>query len=51
MNAIGNIHLVWKRGSRRYCVGIIKRNATQGVRFQYDLDEVKEAKKQGFTPY
>lgn len=53
MKAIGNIHLIWRKGkgSRRFSVGIIKRNATEGIRFQYNQKEVAEAQKQGFTAY
>jgi hypothetical protein len=53
MKAIGNIHLIWRKGkgSRRFSVGIIKRNATEGIRFQYNQEEVAEAQKQGFTAY
>ena len=53
MKAIGNIHLIWRKGkgSRRFSVGIIKRNATEGIRFHYNQEEVAEAKKQGFTAY
>ncbi len=53
MKAIGNIYLSWRRGksSRRYLVGILKRNASEGVRFEYDKIEVEKAKKDGFTPY
>ena len=53
MKAIGNIHLIWRKGkgSRRFSVGIIKRNTTEGIRFQYNQKEVEEAKKHGFTAY
>ena len=53
MKAIGTIYLTWRKGkgSRRKIVGIIKRNATDGVRFRYLEDGVKEAQKEGFTPY
>jgi len=53
MKAIGNIHLIWRKGkgSRRFSVGIIKRNATEGIRFHYNQKEVAEAQKQGFTAY
>lgn len=53
MKAIGNIYLSWRKGKgfRRYLVGVLKRNAIEGIRFEYDLDEVEKAKKEGFTPY
>src|SRR5690554_4620567 len=38
-------------GSRRHIVGVLKRNATQGVRFLYLKKEVERAKKDGFSPY
>lgn len=53
MKAIGTIYLAWRKGkgSRRKLVGIIKKNASDGIRFRYLLDGVKEAEKEGFTPY
>ncbi len=53
MKAIGNIYLSWRkgRGSRRTLVGIIKNNATEGVRFKYLTKGVEKATKAGFTPY
>lgn len=53
MKAISTIYLVWRKGkgSRRQIVGRIKRNSTEGVRFEYILGGVKEAQKKGFTPY
>lgn len=53
MKAIGTIYLVWRKGkgSRRKVVGRIKRNSTEGVRFEYLPEGVKEAQKEGFTPY
>lgn len=53
MKAIGAIYLAWRKGkgSRRKIVGIIKKNASEGVRFEYNLDGVKEAEKEGFAPY
>ena len=48
-----NIYLSWRQGTghRRHIVGVIKRNATQGVRFYYFKESVEKAKKQGFIPY
>jgi hypothetical protein len=53
MKEIGNIYLCWRKGlgERRHIVGILKRNATDGVRFSYFPDGVKAAQKEGFTPY
>lgn len=53
MSRIGNIHLIWRkgRGSRRIPVGIIKRNSTQGARFQYLEDNLDEATSEGFLPF
>lgn len=53
MKAIKTIYLAWRRGkgSRRKIVGVIKKNATNGVRFEYFQKEVEEAQKEGFTPY
>lgn len=49
----GHIYLAWRKGSgsRRILVGVIKRNATNGVRFEYLQDGVKTAKEDGFVPY
>lgn len=53
MKAIGNIHLIWRpgKGSRRISVGTIKKSASEGIRFQYNQEGVKEAKKLGFVHY
>lgn len=53
MKAIGHIYLAWRKGkgSRRKIVGVIKKNATEGVRFSYISNGVAEAEKEGFTPY
>jgi len=53
VKAIGTIYLVWRkgRGSRRKIVGVIKKNATEGVRFKYIEKGVEEAQQEGFTPY
>lgn len=53
MKAIGTIYLVWRKGkgSSRKIVGCIKKNATEGVRFEYIESGVIEAQKEGFTPY
>lgn len=53
MKAIGNIQLIWRpgKGSRRISVGIIRKNESDGVRFQYNLLGVEAAKKLGFEHY
>jgi hypothetical protein len=53
MKAIGNIHLIWRpgKGSRRISVGTIKQSASEGIRFQYNQEGLKKAKKLGFVHY
>lgn len=53
MKEIGHIYLSWREGlgKRRHIVGVLKRNATLGVRFSYIKKGVDEAKKDGFSPY
>lgn len=53
MKEIGHIYLSWRKGqsARRHVVGVLKRNTTEGVRFQYLEDGVKLAKMEGFAPY
>ncbi|GAB3202212.1 hypothetical protein ABID22_003815 [Pontibacter aydingkolensis] len=53
MKGIGNIYLSWRKGQgqRRYIVGVIKSNVTEGVRFQYLQEGVEKAKADGFLPY
>lgn len=53
MKAIGTIYLAWRKGkgSRRKLVGVIKKNASDGVRFRYLPEGIMEAEKEGFTPY
>ncbi len=48
-----NIYLSWRQGTghRRHIVGVIKRNATKGIRFYYFKESAEKAKKQGFIPY
>lgn len=50
---IGNIYLTWRKGKghSRIPVGVIKRNATDGVRFQYIEDGLKKAQKDGFVNF
>jgi hypothetical protein len=53
MKEIGHIYLSWREGlgKRRHIVGVLKRNATLGVRFSYIKKGVDAAKKDGFSPY
>jgi hypothetical protein len=53
MKTIGNIQLIWRpgKGSRRISIGTIKKNETDGVRFQYNPTGVEEARKLGFEHY
>lgn len=53
MRAIGNIYLTWRKGkgNSRTAVGVIKRNATDGVRFQYIEEGVIKAKLEGFNGF
>lgn len=53
MSKIGNIFVVWRKGpgSRRIPVGVIKRNISEGTRFEYIKENLEEAKQVGFIPY
>lgn len=53
MKEIGHIYLSWRQGfgKRRHLVGVLKKNATEGIRFTYLEKGLLEAKKEGFTPY
>lgn len=53
MKEIGHIYLCWRKGQgeRRHIVGVLKKNATEGVRFEYLKEGVEAAKKEGFAPY
>ena len=53
MKSIGNIYLAWRKDkdSPRILVGIIKNNATKGVRFMYLADGAIEARRLGFEAY
>lgn len=53
MKAIGNIYLTWRKGkgNSRIPVGVIKRNATEGVRFKYIESGVKKARLEGFNGF
>ena len=53
MKAIKTIYLAWRKGkgSQRKIVGVIRKSATNGVRFAYIKEGVDEAQKEGFTSY
>jgi hypothetical protein len=53
MKELGQIYLSWRKGTgaRRHIVGRLKRNVTDGVRFEYLPEGVAEAKKEGFSSY
>lgn len=53
MKEIGLIYLSWRQGfgKRRYIVGVIRKNANEGIRFEYLKQDVQAAQKDGFTPY
>jgi len=50
---IGKIYLSWRkgRGSRRKIIGVLERNASNGITFRYFADGVKEALEEGFKEY
>lgn len=50
---IKRIYLIWRRGRNdsRIKIGKITRNQTEGVRFEYISDGVKEALEKGFNMY
>lgn len=53
MKEIGNIFLVWRKGSgdRRIPIGLIKKNTLDGVRFTYLPKKVEQAKSLGFSVF
>ncbi|WP_439490635.1 HIRAN domain-containing protein [Algoriphagus sp.] len=53
MKEIGHIYLCWRKGlgERRHIVGVLRRNATDGVRFSYLKKGVEKAKQDGFNSY
>jgi hypothetical protein len=53
MKELGHIYLSWREGlgKRRHIVGVLKRNATSGVRFTYIEEGVRKASNDGFSPY
>lgn len=53
MKAIGHLYLIWRKGkgSRRIPVGVIRRNSTEGIRFNYLKDGIEKAVPEGFVSY
>jgi hypothetical protein len=53
LKSIRNIYLTWRKGkgSRRHIVGVLKKNASEGIRFEYLKENIHGALKDGFTPY
>lgn len=53
MKEIGNIFLVWRKGSgdRRIPIGLIKKNILDGVRFSYLHENVETARSLGFNAF
>lgn len=53
MKAIRKIYLTWRKGKgyKRHIVGVLRRNATEGIRFEYCKENISDASKDGFTPY
>jgi len=51
--AIGHIFLAWRKGPgcSRVIIGVIKKNATEGVTFKYIKDGLAKAKKDGYVTY
>ena len=52
-DGIGHIFLAWRKepGCSRIIIGVIKRNATNGVTFQYIKEGLDDAKNDGFVIY
>lgn len=53
MKSIRNIQLSWRKGKggRRHIVGILRKNATEGIRFEYIQKNIPKALQDGFAPY
>jgi len=53
LKSIKNIYLCWRKGKsfNRHIVGIIRRNANDGIRFEYIPQNLSEAFRDGFAPY
>ncbi len=52
-DGIGHIYLAWRKGPgySRVIIGVIKRNATEGITFRYLKEGIEEARKDGFITY
>jgi hypothetical protein len=52
MKSLGNIYLTWRsgKGEQRHKIGIIRKNNTEGVRFNYIISQ-EEADRMGFVSY
>lgn len=52
-DGIGHIYLAWRKGPgcSRVIIGVIKRNATEGVTFRYIKSGLEIAKRDGFVTY
>ena len=53
MLKFGHVYLSWRKGigHPRHLVGRIRYSATKGASFQYFPQRIKEAEKDGFSPY
>ena len=53
MKSVSKIYLSWRKGKgyRRHVVGVLKKNATEGVRFEYIKANIAKAQEDGFAPY
>jgi len=53
MKALGPIHLICRdgKGSRRVPIGIIRKNATEGIRFNYNKQIIDDITQHSFIPY
>ncbi len=53
MDEFTDIFLSWRKGqgSRRHIVGLLQKNTEGKFSFSYDKEGIKNASKEGFTPY
>lgn len=53
MKEIGHIYLVWRKGigERRIPIGVIRKNVTDGVRFNYLPEGLEKARRFGFVSF
>jgi hypothetical protein len=53
LKAVSKIYLTWRKGKghRRHIIGVLRKNATEGVRFEYIKDNIPRASEDGFSPY